>query len=709
MWQKESLDPVRLKALAERFGLDMLTASILMRRSVTAPEDLLFFLEKDLLLTHNPYLFSHIDVAVDRVRAAAEEKEKVLVFGDKDVDGITATIIMMSALKHIGIQPEYRVPMGDDLYGLSKDVIDEFAEKDGTLIITVDTGISSFDEIKHAASKGVDCLVFDHHVLQDGTLPAAVAVVNPKDPSSGYPFEGLAGCGVAFKFFQALCMSLTDLYNQPICFLHIEQIDENREDQWQLEAARTGNLIVTDSLQFTIDGSMTSQQMQQFISLSAGCALFAWDSTRMTSLFEKITGGRVQFELQELKSRLAEGNVAFQDKTLKQLSYVSRINRYSEKKTDYMPLLLNLFRNFYFRRYQNELAPCFNQLDLMALGTLADLMPLKNENRILVQQGMQILSKVERPALRELLLKLQLLGTPLGTHEVSWQITPVLNSSGRMGCPDKAVKLFLTEDNELRKQLVDEIYTLNQERKQLGDNLWEELREEARQSLEHLGNRMIALCNAKIPLGITGILASRFVSVFKVPVMILSERADCISGSIRSPRTISVQNFLDASSHFFDDFGGHDCAAGFSMQHNQLKPFMSSLQLSSRDKFTVNKETDNLVIDAELPLSWLKPDLETLFDKLEPYGQTFPSLVFLCRRLKVTDASLVGRSDVKHARLIFEADKVKWTAFFWKEGERVSNEISIGDSLDIVFNLSRNTYMGQTSLQLHLLDYKKSD
>ncbi len=191
-WIKDDIDAGLVRTMARAYDIDLLTASILARRKVTDPEQVLFFLEDDLRYLHNPFLFDSMEDAVDRILLAADEEEKVLVFGDSDTDGVTATTLMVEALASVGIRATWRVPMGEEAYGLSIAAVDDFAEQGGNLIITVDCGISNHEEAAHAAALGIDLIICDHHKLQAESPPEAIAVIDPKIAGCGYPFRDLA-------------------------------------------------------------------------------------------------------------------------------------------------------------------------------------------------------------------------------------------------------------------------------------------------------------------------------------------------------------------------------------------------------------------------------------------------------------------------------------------------------------------------------------
>ena len=158
-WIKREIDPVQVRGLSQRYEVDTLTASILVRRNITDPEQIQFYLENDLQLLHNPFLFNDMEDAVDRIITAREEEEKVLVFGDSDADGITSTVLMTEALRDFGLEVFQKVPEGEEPYGLSKSTIDFAKEQGVSLIVTVDCGISNHEEVLYASQEGIDVII----------------------------------------------------------------------------------------------------------------------------------------------------------------------------------------------------------------------------------------------------------------------------------------------------------------------------------------------------------------------------------------------------------------------------------------------------------------------------------------------------------------------------------------------------------------------
>ncbi|MBQ2208244.1 MAG: DHH family phosphoesterase, partial [Treponema sp.] len=196
----------------------------MLRRGITQGKDILYFMEDDLRFQHSPFSFNSMEDAVDRILDAQEEKEKVLIFGDRDVDGVSATTVLYECLCGLGIDVQYRLPQGNDAYGLSTEAVDDFASLGGTLIITVDCGISNITEIQHAQDLGIDVIVTDHHNPPE-TLPPSTIILDPKLPDSGYPFQDISGCAVVYKLVSALRFAKSEWYKQDVCLLDAREED----------------------------------------------------------------------------------------------------------------------------------------------------------------------------------------------------------------------------------------------------------------------------------------------------------------------------------------------------------------------------------------------------------------------------------------------------------------------------------------------------
>jgi len=700
-WRKRELDTDLVRSMSSRYDIDLLTASIMARRGVTDPRVVKFFLESNLLQLHNPFLFSEMDSVTDRILAAAEDGERVRVFGDRDADGIASTILMVEALRASGIDAEWAVPNGNDPYGLTDAAIDQFAERDGTLLISVDCGISNHTEIEHAAKLGIDTIVIDHH-NPPADLPPAFAIINPKLPGSGYPFRDLSGCGVTAKVVWALHFARTRLYNQTICLLNIRPGNE----ALIVEAVLLTNLVEVDRIVETIVPGMVAIDQTRITKFLSGRELFAYDSPAQLKWLKQVYGENAEIGVTDIAPELWKVFPGFRDTTLVRIRASSRLQRY-EETSDEIDVLSRLFVA-YVQRSEESLAAGYEAcLDLVALGTLADLMPLVDENRILVGTGLRRMNQRPRPALRDLIVRQGLDGKRIDATDVGWKISPLINATGRLGVPQKAVELFLCDDSSKRAELVDEILGLNNERKKLGDVGWEAILDEARVSYQDSNCRLVQVGSERIHRGITGVIAARLARFFQAPSFVVALLEDRAVGSARSFEGVNVKEMLDQLSPLFQDYGGHDYAAGYNMVRDNYERFCERLveiasRLENRDPSVTEIE-----VDAELPDKYISPELVSIVDRFEPYGEGNPPLVFVARSAAIEEMRIVGKREPGHLRMLIRTGDHRWPAVFWNAADRANRDFALHDTVDIAFRLGRNYYRDQENLQLTILDIRK--
>jgi len=276
-----------------------------------------------------------------------------------------------------------------------------------------------------------------------------------------------------------------------------------------------------------------------------------------------------------------------------------------------------------------------------------------------------------------------------------------------MGVPFKAVELLLGTDTEEINRLTEEVSSLNRQRKKLGEDVWAKIMPSAKRSYQDLESKLVIVADKSMNRGITGIIAARLASFFGVPAIAISIMNDKVVGSVRSAMKINVKDFISGAADLFIDYGGHDYAAGFSLELAKFGEFTARIeQLAPKLKGADTTEA-SINIDAELPPAYLNPDLIKTVEMFEPYGEGNPPLVFLSRRVNIESMELIGKSEQKHLRMLFAAGKYKWPAVFWNAAERANKDFSRGDKVDIVFRLGRNYFMNKESLQLTVLDLKK--
>ncbi|HET6451449.1 MAG TPA: single-stranded-DNA-specific exonuclease RecJ [Spirochaetia bacterium] len=701
-WIKTAIDPAQVREMARRYEIDLLTSTILCRRGITAPGQVRFFLQDELRGLHNPFQMPAMAEAVERINAAVDSGEKILIFGDRDVDGVTATVLLFEALREMDAQVDWMLPEGEDSYGLSPAVIERAVAAGIGLLVTVDCGVSNAAEIELAGSFGIDTVVIDHH-NPPPDLPPAAAVVNPKLP--GYPFRDLCGCAVASKVEWALRFARSAFYGAPLCLLNARPANETIV----VEAVRLCNLAQTGRItESFVPGLVPFEKTRLAAFLGAEEALVL-DAPAQARLLEQAFGPGVGIGLSDIAPLISQFLPGLAGRSLLRIQQSSRSAAFSETPPTEMDTLVQTFVSLVLAREEERLAPAFARLDLVTLGTLADLMPLVDENRTLVRRGLGILRASERDGLRQLFRRKDLLGKRITTSDIAWQVSPLLNSAGRMGEPGTATRALIAPSPAEAEPLVEQLFQLDGRRRSMGENAWNIVREKAQESLERSGGRCVMVHDERIQRGITGIIASRLQVVFKVPSIVVSVGADSAVGSIRSNRPHVISDFFGRHREEFQSFGGHDFAGGFSMGRDRLDGFVSSF-FEHSEEFPLPEAVDgeSLTIDAEIPLALLKPDLQKTVDLLEPFGEGNPPLAFLTRGMRVANCELIGKKDLAHLKLLLEAGPTRWPAVYWNAAARFPGDFTIGDTVDVVYRLGRNTYGGGENLQLTIVDMESA-
>ncbi|POR01798.1 hypothetical protein AU468_07535 [Alkalispirochaeta sphaeroplastigenens] len=703
-WQKEPVDAQAVKDLSRQYGLDLLSAAVLVRRKITTPEALPYWLEEDLRYLHDPFHFPDMPEAVERIFQARDEGERVLVFGDRDVDGITSTAVMVETLQGLGIDTRWQVPQGDDIYGLTSEVVRAFAEDQGTLIITVDCGITSVEEISLARTCGIDTIVVDHHNA-GARVPPAVAVINPK-VGEDYPFQGLCACAVVAKLRQALALGQTELYGQPVTLVQARFLGAQAGVEVEVAALEHGFEADRASAVFPPGGSRTLMgSLERFL---VGRSLVCFDAPRQQQLLKQALGGGVDIYLLDLAEQTRQLFPALAGKTLLEMGEGSRLARYAREDAREMDILLALYRAVAAARFPVIRESLESVLDLVAVATLADMMPMVNENRPLVRAGLEKLNNHPREGLAALLRELSLAHRKIVSRDISWAIAPVINASGRMGTPSLAVEMLLTGDEEERDRLAGEIHKLNQKRRKVGQDAWKAVLPRARELIQGDEPKIIVLHEPTVHRGVTGIIAGRLSRRYDLPAAVLTSVGDHVVGSVRSARGFVATSFLDEFSDILEKWGGHNQAAGFHLFQDQLPRFWERLPQVMAAVTLENRQEEEVLIDAELPPRYLNPELEQLVGRFEPYGQGNPELRFLARKMVVEDIQIIGK-DQDHLRLLLAGGGYKWPSVYWSAAERVPKDFSRGDRVDAVFELSRNYYNGNETIQLVIIDMVRSE
>lgn len=545
------------ETLRESLGISPVVADILAQRGFRQPEEAIEFLRPTLLNLSSPFCFHDMLRTIDRLTLALKQKEKVLVYGDYDVDGVTSTTLLYKVLSDLGFQAVTYIPhRQDEGYGLHSEAIERAAKAGVSVLITVDCGVTAVSEVRLARTLGIDVIITDHHEAPE-MLPEAFAILNPKVADSGYPFRDLAGVGVAFKLAQALLQSL-------------------------------GNNEV---------------------------------------------GIHSEIEL----------------------------------------------------------------LDLVALGTIADLVPLIGENRIFVHHGLRQMKETRHAGLGALLEECGLRNKPLKAGQIGFMVAPRINAAGRMDSARAGLELLLTEDPERASELSRQLTHENQLRQETEKEILAEAI-----SLVEKGPipRVIVLSSNHWHHGVIGIVASRIVERYYRPVFIIAEEGEEAKGSARGISGYPVLDQLSTQAHLLTKFGGHKAAAGFSLRTENIERFRTGLN----EHALAFKETlfqEELKIDRHVSLDTVTGELLHELEQMAPFGFGNPGPILACKGIPVHSVSAVGK-ERSHIKFRF-GSQGEQEGIAFRLGERL-NELNGETRLDAAFSLDWNTFRGPEDVQLMIKD-----
>ena len=706
-WNKKQVSKTEIESLQKRYGVDALTASIMVRRNITDGKSILYLMEDDLRYQHSPFSFNAMEDAVDRILDAKDENGKVLIYGDRDVDGVSSTTVLYDCLSSMGIDVQYRLPSGDDTYGLSIDAVDDFAKQFGSLIITVDCGISNNAEIQHATELGLDVIVVDHH-NPPAVLPSAI-IIDPKCEDSGYPFKDISGCAVVFKLVSALRFAQSDFYKQDICLMNIRPVNES----YTIECIKVRNLVPVSRMEETVVPGTISITQTRLPSFLSGQQIFVWDGEITGKLLKDTFGSGVEFNFMDIRPEISKIIPQTAGLSLLRVKDMSRLAKYGDHPATEIGGFYNIFVSYIQQKIKTTFTSFAGDeekdLQLVALAALADIMPLKDENRIFVRRGLASINAGKiRPGLIELMSRLNLLSKHITATTLGWDVVSNLNAAGRLGHAEYAADLFISKDASRRDEIAQKILDCNTERKKLSIEAWGFAANQAKTSIPLHNNKLCVVIDERINRGVNGILAGRLVSTYDVPAMAVTFVDNIAVGSMRSCRGYDITGFLDQLSDLFINHGGHNFAAGFSFTRDKLPEFERRVQEQSAMIELGQAHNDVINIDAEIPASFLTPKLINIEERFEPFGEENSELVFMAQSLPVVDAMLMGKGEKQHLKVILSCGQYKWPALFWSEGERLHRDFEIGDKVDILFHVERNVFNGVETPQLVLCDMHKS-
>jgi single-stranded-DNA-specific exonuclease len=567
VWAIREVDQDRVAELARGLDLSPRVARLLALRKVDSVQAGRSFLEPRLTDLHDPQLLLDMDRAVERILRALGAAERVCVWGDYDVDGVTATALLVGFLRELGHAVEHHIPAREEGYGLSASGLERLAGQGVRLVIAVDCGISDRAPVQRARELGLEVVVIDHHQLP-AELPEAAALLDPLRPGCAFPAKDLAAVGLVFNLVMAIRAAL--------------------------------------------------------------------------------------------RSRGAFG-------------------------TGPEPNL---------RQY----------LDLVALGTVADIVPLLGENRILTHAGLQELAAGRRPGVAALKEIAGLTGPGTTAADVAFRLAPRINALGRLGLARGGVELLTTSSYARALTLAREMDAANTQRKAIEQTIFERACKLAEAALQDARPAALVLAEEGWHAGVVGIVASRLVERFGRPVALLALDGERGRGSARGVEGVHLFEALTDSAEHLIAFGGHRLAAGLTVRREALEAFRKRFVAAVGRQLGGAEPARVLHADgAAQPAEWSQEEVASLA-RLEPFGAGNPEPVFLARALEVRGVRPVGTRPPLHLKAALADGQRTWDAIWFRQAERLDALRS--GTVDVLYTPALNTWDGHTSLQLKLVDVR---
>lgn len=563
-WVDRSKNSDNVEAISKDVGVNPLVAQVVVNRGITNSDDARKFLFPDYKHLYNPYLLNDMEIAVNRILTAIGKNEKITIFGDYDVDGVSSTTVMMTYLLASHSNINYYIPHRSEGYGLNKAALQSIKDDGTDLVITVDCGITAMNEVEFCNEIGLDIIVTDHHEASD-ILPSAIAVINPKRKDNTYPYDSLAGVGVAYK----LCTAIQQKLNSPSFSMDVREL-----------------------------------------------------------------------------------------------------------------------------------------LDLVAFGTVADLMPLTDENRTIVKFGLELLNDKEnvRRGFKQLISVAGLSDKIITAGHIGFQLAPRINALGRLTDVKPAVHMFLTDNDDESLEIAKILNQNNEERREIQKEIFDDV-------LSHLPDptefkdHAIVLGNEKWHTGIKGIVASNVLEKYYRPIALFTIKGDLAEGSARSIEDFNIKDALDKCSDLLVKYGGHHSAAGMTLETKNLEAFRERFNQITSEMTTEEDLIPKIRFDSNIALNKITFDAVEHLSFLEPFGQANASPSFMIDNATVLEARAIGTDGVHLKMKIQQAGHVMDVIAFGI-GEIADSLKKEGVYIDLIGSLDINEYNGKSSLQVQLKDIK---
>ena len=568
-WQVASPDNETRQRLAAELSLSPLLCQVMINRGITDAAAARKFLAPSLHDLHDPYLLSGMDVSVRRIVGAIQGNEQMAVYGDYDVDGVSGTALLLTFFRSLGLQAASYIPERQaEGYGLNAEAIRQLAGLGAKLLITVDCGSTALEEVALAHRLGIDTIITDHHQPPE-TLPDAVAVVNPHQPTCGYPNKHLCGVGLVFKLLTAL----------------------------RAHMRRAGVL------------------------------------------------------------------------------------------TKRLP---NLKRH----------------LDLVALGTIADVTPIRGENRVIVQHGLEELTRTLKPGLQALRQVSGRQGRNASVGEVGFQLAPRLNASGRLGSAEQSLELLMASERAEAERLAARLDDVNRMRRTLQADIERSVHERIDRQYGGAPPAAIVLGDEDWHLGVVGIVAARIAETYHRPTFLLQIDGTTARGSGRSIPTFDLYDGLQHCAEWLERFGGHRYAAGLTVAVDNLAALQEAFIRYADDLLEAQDLRPVLRLESVVPLCDIDHAMVNELASLEPHGPGNPMPVLAACGVRIASSIRRLGQDGQHARFSVEQDGRSLEVIAFRIADRIAEATAGGSELDIAFVPVINTWGNRQTLELQLRDLR---
>ncbi|MBU0951218.1 MAG: single-stranded-DNA-specific exonuclease RecJ [Elusimicrobia bacterium] len=712
-WIVKTKNENLVNEISQGLNISRTVATVLVNRGVKSIKAANMFMNLSFYDLNNPYLLPDMETAVKRTRRAVDNKEKILVYGDRDLDGVSSVTVVYSTLKLLGVTPLWYIPSTEG-YGMHKSVIDKYIEQGVTLIITVDCGITNSEEIAYAKSKGAEVIVTDHHEPPKNMPLEAVALIDPKRKDSKYNFNDLSGCSVALKFTEGLLMSYDKYYDKEMFVLDIETTGFHPvfDNISEIGVLKIKDFVIREKLQIFVG---TGADCCDIESASEKLLGFIGENTVITHNAE-FNIGFIRQLTKKFYNREFDNSVIdtltlsreyfpFESYGLGSLTGTLGIEQiHSGHAIDDAILTLQVFERL--EKIRNNRLKFFLQdnLDVASIATISDMMPLVGENRIIVKQGIESLKKTRRIGLK-LLIEQFSKKEDLNTKSISFNIIPLLNACGRLGRAELAVELLIAEDVTKAEKILDEIIKLNQERKELQSENIDKFIELLKKQCDTEKDKLFFVSSTGIEHGVTGIVASQIVRQYNRPTLLLIIEGQEAVGTGRSIGGFNIHKALERCGDLLVKFGGHSQAVGFTVAVDKIAEFKNRMIEIANQEVTSEMLEPILEIDSQLKLSEVNMELVNELNALEPFGIENPYPIFLINNVKVDEHSLVGTGN-NHLKLKMSENGHNLYAIGWNLADLSSIVFSVSKYIDAVAQLEINRWQNRENVQLQLLDIK---